>query len=74
MNATETKVELLQRIANQAFANGEIDMDQRDALIDAYGELLAASQAVLKEFPAFDGKRIESVKRICRAALTKACA
>jgi hypothetical protein len=74
MSATETKIELLKRIAFQAFANGEIDMGQRDALIDAYGELLAASQAVLDEFPALDGKRIESVKRICRAAIAKAVA
>jgi len=33
--------------------------------------LRAACQAVLDEFPAFDGKRIEKVKRICRAALAE---
>jgi hypothetical protein len=39
---------------------------------DAAHELLAACQAVLDEFPAADGRRIESVKAICRAAITKA--
>jgi hypothetical protein len=34
--------------------------------------LLAACQAVLDEFPAYDSKRIESVKRTCRAAIAAA--
>lgn len=34
--------------------------------------LLLACQAVLDEFPALDSKRIESVKRICRAAIATA--
>ena len=41
-------------------------------LIAAAPDLLAACQAVLDEFPATDGRRIESVKAICRAALRKA--
>jgi hypothetical protein len=44
------------------------------ALIAAAPDLLAACQAVLDEFPAADGRRIESVKAICRAAITKATA
>jgi len=39
------------------------------ALIAAAPTLLAACQAVLDEFPAADGRRIESVKAICRAAI-----
>ena len=42
------------------------------ALIAAAPDLLAACQAVLDEFPAADGRRIESVKALCRAALRKA--
>ena len=41
-------------------------------LIAAAPDLLAACQAVLDEFPATDGRRIESVKAICSAALRKA--
>jgi len=44
------------------------------ALIAAAPDLLAACQAVLDEFPAADGRRIEGVKAICRAAITKATA
>ncbi len=40
--ASETLSELLKRIAYQAFANGEIEMDQRDALVAAYGDLVSA--------------------------------
>lgn len=43
-------------------------------LIAAAPALLAACRAVLDEFPACDGKRIESVKRICRAAISRATA
>lgn len=51
--------------------------DEKQALADACliaaaPELLAACQAVLDEFPAMDGRRIESVKAICRAAIAKA--
>ena len=44
------------------------------ALICAAPDMLAALQSVLAEFPAFDGKRIESVKAICRSAIAKAVA
>ena len=50
----------------------ERELVARTPLTDAAPELLAACQAVLDEFPAFDSKRIESVKRICRAAIAKA--
>jgi hypothetical protein len=46
--------------------------DANACLIAAAPELLAACQAVLDEFPAMDGRRIESVKAICRAAIAKA--
>jgi hypothetical protein len=42
------------------------------ALIAAAPDLLAACQAVLDEFPAFDNQRIESIKAICRAAIARA--
>lgn len=42
------------------------------SLIAAAPDLLAACQAVLDEFPAMDGRRIESVKAICRAAIARA--
>lgn len=48
------------------------DVDARAALFAAAPDLEAACQAVLDEFPALDGKRIERVKAICRAALEKA--
>jgi hypothetical protein len=51
---------------NQALADA--------CLLEAAPDLLAACQAVLDEFPAADGRRIESVKAICRAAITKATA
>ena len=41
-------------------------------LIAAAPDLLAACQAVLDEFPAFDNQRIESIKAICRAAIARA--
>ncbi len=46
--------------------------DANACLIAAAPDLLAACQAVLDEFPATDGRRIESVKAICSAALRKA--
>lgn len=39
---------------------------------NAIRTLLAACQAVLDEFPAYDSRRIESVKRICREAIATA--
>jgi hypothetical protein len=40
-------------------------------LFAAAPDLLAACKAVLDEFPAADGRRIERVKAICRAAIAK---
>jgi len=52
--------------------DGAVDHDANARIIAAAPDLMAACRAVLDEFPAFDSKRIESVKNICRAAITKA--
>ena len=55
--------------------NGEMMTARQIAnarLIAAAPTLLAACQAVLDESPASDGKRIESIKRICREAIAAA--
>ncbi len=66
-----------QRIANSF--EGVMVSQRSDAqcqanarLIAAAPDLLAACQAVLDEFPALDGPRIERIKAICRAAIARA--
>ena len=70
----DNDTEATRHIADCSMA-GVIGGDEQLAnarLVAAAPDLLAACQAVLDEFPAFDGKRIESIKRICRDAISKA--